>query len=157
MASCGPVPIIGAMNQMGRIGMVVALVLVIVGRYSEANPLGMIVILGLLAIAFATQLLPVTVDMLFIKKGTRLGALWGIVTGLVVVFILSPFFSMLAGNFMGDTLAILIVVYIAVDHHCTFELQRRLSPDFVAGNKVFRLFAQNGTHCLFELSRVDGW
>lgn len=83
---------------------VVALVLVLVGRYSANNPLGMIVILGLLAIAFATQLLPVTLDMLFIRQGTRAGAIWGMVTGLMVVFALSPFFFMFVGNFMDDTL-----------------------------------------------------
>jgi len=84
---------------------VVALVVVIAGRYSENNPLGMIVIMSLLAIAFATQLLPVAVDMLFLKRGTRLGAFWGLMTGLLIVFALSPFFPMLAGSFMGDTLA----------------------------------------------------
>ena len=83
---------------------VVALVLVLIGRHSANNPLGMIVILGLLAIAFATQLLPVTIDMLFIRQGTRAGAIWGMVTGLMIVFALSPFFSMLVGDFMGDTL-----------------------------------------------------
>lgn len=83
---------------------VLALILVIVSRYSPANPLGMIVILGLLAIAFATQLLPITVDMLFIKKGTRLGAIAGTVTGLVIVFALSPFWSMVAGDALGGIL-----------------------------------------------------
>ncbi|MGA1196389.1 MAG: sodium:solute symporter family protein [Candidatus Latescibacterota bacterium] len=81
---------------------VVALILVIASRHSPTNPLGMIVILGLLAIAFATQLLPLTIDMLFIKKGSRLGAIGGVITGLVIVFVLSPFWPMVAGSTLGD-------------------------------------------------------
>ncbi|NKB70812.1 MAG: hypothetical protein GKR89_27390 [Candidatus Latescibacteria bacterium] len=75
-----------------------ALTLVIIGRRSESNPLGMIVILGLLAIAFSTQLLPATIDMLFVKRGTRLGAICGMLTGLAIVFGLSPFLPMLFGD-----------------------------------------------------------
>ena len=86
---------------------VLALVLVIVSRHSPTNPLGMIVILGLLAIAFATQLLPLTIDMLFIQKGSRLGAIWGVVAGLVIVFVLSPFWPMLAGNTLGDVVSVM--------------------------------------------------
>jgi len=82
----------------------VALVLVIMSRNSPSNPLGMIVILGLLAIAFATQLLPMTCDMLFFKKGTRLGAICGALTGLVIVFTLSPFWPLVAGEALGDLL-----------------------------------------------------
>ena len=82
-----------------------ALFLVILGRQSEHNPLGMIVVLGLLAIAFSTQLLPLTVDMLYLKKGTRQGAIAGLVTGLATIFLLSPFFPMLAGNALEDMLA----------------------------------------------------
>ena len=81
------------------------LFLVILGRQSEHNPLGMIVVLGLLAIAFSTQLLPLTVDMLYLKKGTRQGAIAGLVTGLATIFLLSPFFPMLAGNALEDMLA----------------------------------------------------
>jgi SSS family solute:Na+ symporter len=89
----------------GIIGLatLVALALVILGQRSEHNPLGMIVILGLLAIAFATQLLPITLDMLFLRRGTREGAIGGIVTGLTIVFFLSPFFSMFAGNTLQST------------------------------------------------------
>ena len=82
-----------------------ALFLVILGRQSEHNPLGMIVVLGLLAIAFSTQLLPLTVDMLYLKKGTRQGAIAGLVTGLATIFLLSPFFPMLPGNALEDMLA----------------------------------------------------
>ena len=84
---------------------VLALVLVIASRRSAHNPLGMIVILGLLAIAFSTQLLPLTLDMLFVRRGTRIGAIAGIVTGLFIIFLLSPFFPMLAGDRFKDVLA----------------------------------------------------
>jgi len=83
---------------------VLALGLVLWGRRSAHNPLGMIVILGLLAIAFSTQLLPLTIDMLFVRRGTRVGAIWGVVTGLVIIFFLSPFFSMMAGDTFKDVL-----------------------------------------------------
>ena len=58
----------------------------------------MIVVLGLLAIAFSTQLLPMTVDMLYLQWGTRQGAIAGVAVGLVVIFILSPFFPMVFGQ-----------------------------------------------------------
>ena len=82
-----------------------ALVLVVVARRSEANPLSMIVILGLLAIAFSTQLLPLTVDMLFVRRGTRQGAVAGLVAGVLTVLVLSPFFPMVAGEALGGVLA----------------------------------------------------
>lgn len=75
-----------------------ALVLVLASRHSESNPLSMIVVLGLLAIAFSTQLLPMTVDMLYLQWGTRQGAIAGVAVGLVVIFILSPFFPIVFGQ-----------------------------------------------------------
>lgn len=81
-----------------------ALLLVVIAHRSESNPLSMIVILGLLAIAFSTQLLPLTVDMLFVKRGTRQGAIAGLVAGLLTIFLLSPFFPMLAGDALGGVL-----------------------------------------------------
>ena len=75
-----------------------ALALVLASRHSESNPLSMIVVLGLLAIAFSTQLLPMTVDMLYLQWGTRQGAIAGVAVGLVVIFILSPFFPMVFGQ-----------------------------------------------------------
>ena len=81
-----------------------ALLLVIVGRQSEHNPLGMIVVLGLLAIAFSTQLLPLTIDMLYLRRGTRQGASAGLCVGIATIFLLSPFFPMLAGDTFADLL-----------------------------------------------------
>jgi SSS family solute:Na+ symporter len=81
---------------------IAALALVILARRSADNPLGMIVILGLLAIAFSTQLLPLTIDMLFVGKGTRAGAVAGLIVGVIIIFFLSPFFPMLAGTSFKD-------------------------------------------------------
>jgi len=81
-----------------------ALVLVVIAHRSDSNPLSMIVILGLLAIAFSTQLLPLTVDMLFLKRGTRQGAIAGLIGGIATIFFLSPFFPMLAGATFGNLL-----------------------------------------------------
>ena len=81
-----------------------ALFLVILARRSESNPLGMIVVLGLLAIAFSTQLLPLTVDMLYLRRGTRQGAIAGLCVGVTTIFFLSPFFPMLAGEALKDVL-----------------------------------------------------
>jgi len=76
-----------------------ALALIFIGRTSaHFNPVAMIAQMALLAISFATQLLPLTLDMLFIHRGTRAGAIAGLIGGLVVVFIFTPFFGMIAGE-----------------------------------------------------------
>ena len=64
----------------------------------------MIVVLGLLAIAFSTQLLPLTIDMLYLRRGTRQGASAGLCVGIATIFLLSPFFPMLAGDTFADLL-----------------------------------------------------
>ncbi len=79
-----------------------ALVIVIVSRTSETiNLVGMIAQLGLLAIAFSSQLLPMAMDMFFVKKGTRQGAVAGIATGLGIVFLLSPLLPAIIGDSGG--------------------------------------------------------
>ncbi|MEZ4702046.1 MAG: sodium:solute symporter family protein [Rhodothermales bacterium] len=76
-----------------------ALLIVIVSRTSATvNLVGMIAQLGLLAIAFSSQLLPMAFDMLFIKRGTRQGAVAGIVVGLGIVFLLSPLWPSILGG-----------------------------------------------------------
>ena len=55
------------------------------------NPLSLIAELMRLAIAFSTQLLPIAIDVLFLNKGTRRGAVAGIATGLGVVVIFTVF------------------------------------------------------------------
>ena len=75
---------------------VLALVLVIVSRHVERfNPVAMIVPLMVLAIAFSSQLIPVTLDMLFLRRGTRAGAIAGMIVGLAIVFLFSPLLSIL--------------------------------------------------------------
>ncbi|MEE3234701.1 MAG: sodium:solute symporter family protein [Candidatus Latescibacterota bacterium] len=84
-----------------------ALALVILGRHSQANPLGMIVALGLLAIAFSTQLLPMTVDILYLQIGTRQGAVAGLVTGIISILLLSPISPLTLYDSMDLTLELL--------------------------------------------------
>ena len=112
----------------------VALEMVLIANRSESNPLGMIVILGLLAIAFSTQLLPVAIDILFLKRGTRGGAIAGITTGLGFVFILSPFFPMLAGDALGDLIASMkrtidVGAWGLAANTAVFTLVSRLTPE----------------------------
>ena len=54
-------------------------------------PLKMIADVMFAAIASTCQLLPATVDMLFIRKGTRAGMVSGLIAGLLVVFCFTPF------------------------------------------------------------------
>lgn len=75
-----------------------ALVLVIVSRHAQFNPLAMIVPLMVLATAFSSQLLPVTLDMLFVRRGTRVGAIAGIVVGLLIVLMFSPLLNVLTAD-----------------------------------------------------------
>ena len=58
-------------------------------HYGEVNPqfrpLQLIADMMLFAIAFSCQLLPLTFDMLFIRRGTRAGAIAGLTAGLLTV------------------------------------------------------------------------
>ena len=75
-----------------------ALGMVFVSRGSESfDPIGMIMPMSLLAIAFSSQLLPVTFDVLFLKRGTRQGAIAGIVAGMLVVLMFSPLLAIVTG------------------------------------------------------------
>ncbi len=51
-----------------------------------------IAILGLVAISFTAQLLPLTFDMLFFRKGTRAGAICGLAAGLTAAFLFGGLF-----------------------------------------------------------------
>ena len=76
-----------------------ALGMVFVSRSSENfDPIGMIMPMSLLAIAFSSQLLPVTVDVLFLKRGTRQGAIVGIIAGMLVVLMFSPLLAIITGS-----------------------------------------------------------
>jgi len=56
----------------------------------DFEPLRMIADLMFAAIASACQLLPATIDMLFVRRGTRKGMLAGLISGLFVVFLFTP-------------------------------------------------------------------
>ena len=76
-----------------------ALGMVFVSRSSESfDPIGMIMPMSLLAIAFSSQLLPVTFDVLFLKRGSRQGAIAGIVAGMLVVLMFSPLLAIVTGS-----------------------------------------------------------
>jgi SSS family solute:Na+ symporter len=55
------------------------------------KPLELIAMLSFVAMAFSCQLLPVALDMLFVGRSTRAGAIAGMITGIVVVFFFTPF------------------------------------------------------------------
>lgn len=72
-----------------------AVFLVIRGKHLEeagdsSEILQMLVALGLVAVAFTSQLLPITIDILFIRRGTCLGAIVGLALGLTGAFIFGP-------------------------------------------------------------------
>ena len=78
---------------------VLSLGMVFVSRSSESfDPIGMIMPMSILAIAFSSQLLPVTIDVLFLKRGSRQGAIAGIIAGMLVVLMFSPIPAILTGN-----------------------------------------------------------
>jgi SSS family solute:Na+ symporter len=66
----------------------------------DFKPLTLIAQLMFVAMAFSCQLLPLAIDVLFIRRGTQTGAICGILSGIVVVFLFTPFTSIL-----GDSLA----------------------------------------------------
>ena len=75
---------------VGRSVIVVATLLALgLVHYGESNPdfrpLKLIAEMMLFAIAFSCQLLPATIDMLFVRRGTRAGAVAGISAGLLTV------------------------------------------------------------------------
>jgi SSS family solute:Na+ symporter len=81
---------------------ILSVFIVIVSRTSATiNLVGMIAQLGLLAIAFSSQLLPITFDILFVKRGTREGAVAGLMAGLLVVVMQSPLLPVLTGETSG--------------------------------------------------------
>ena len=53
----------------------------------------MIALLGLTAIAFSAQLLPIAVDMLFLRRGSRAGAAWGLAAGLLGALVFGRLFD----------------------------------------------------------------
>ena len=90
---------------VGRITILVAtllaLAMVIAGSRPESSLAGfmmMIVGLALFAVAFSVQLLPITIDMLFLKRGTSVGATAGLAVGLLTAFAFTSLFPLVAGQ-----------------------------------------------------------
>ncbi len=74
---------------------VVSLSLVLAGRQegsSLASLMQMIVALALFASAFAVQVLPVAIDILYVRKGTPAGAAAGLLAGLITAFCFTSLF-----------------------------------------------------------------
>lgn len=102
-----------------------ALVFVLVGARTESLQgfMRMIVDLALFAVAFSVQLLPITVDVLFLRRGTTWGASAGLLAGIVCAFLFTPLFGALVSavapqetswlfalqRFVGDCRAVLPV------------------------------------------------
>jgi Na+/proline symporter len=61
----------------------------------------MIALLGLVAIGFSCQLLPLTIDMLFLRRGTSTGAACGLAAGLVGAFFFGGMFDPVAVALQG--------------------------------------------------------
>jgi SSS family solute:Na+ symporter len=88
---------------VGRI-VIVTTTLIALGLsfWGDRNPdMGLLRTIGqffLLAMAFSAQLLPITVDILFLRRGSPSGAICGLLAGLLTVFWFTPFSTLLLGN-----------------------------------------------------------
>ena len=79
-----------------------ALWLVNLGKQNpDFKPLALIAQLMFVAMAFSCQLLPQAIDALFLRRGTQTGAICGIISGIGVVFLFTPF----QGILLGDSLS----------------------------------------------------
>ena len=92
---------------VGRIviffSILISLILVFVSRNrTEFAPIQMLTDMALLGIAFSTQMLPATVDMLYLHKATRSGIVWGMIAGVIVVFLASPFGKVMFGGISSE-------------------------------------------------------
>ena len=79
---------------------VLSLLFVLAGRSPDSSLAGfmqMIVGLTLFAVAFSVQLLPLTIDLLYVRRGTAAGAIAGLMVGLVVAFCFTSLFPPLVG------------------------------------------------------------
>ena len=66
----------------------------------------LIVMLMFVAIGFSCQLAPVALDVLFIQRGTRAGAIAGMIAGISVVFLFTPFPTLLLGEHALGTIGL---------------------------------------------------
>jgi SSS family solute:Na+ symporter len=66
------------------------------GGTSTLDFLRMIALLGFVAIGFSVQLLPLAIDILYLRRGTAAGAAAGLAAGLFGAFLFSPLFGPVA-------------------------------------------------------------
>ena len=96
-----------------------------VDRHGNADPdfkpVKMIADLMFVAMAFSAQLLPATVDVLWLKRGSAAGAAWGMAAGLATVFCFTPFVAWDGGRDISRNLdvgfvgmVINVAVFVAV-------------------------------------------
>jgi len=71
----------------------------------DFKPLALIAQLMFVAIAFSCQLLPMTIDVLFLRRGTASGAICGVVAGILVVCLFTPLPAVLLGTDAATSLA----------------------------------------------------
>jgi Na+/proline symporter len=76
---------------------------------SKYDIMSMIAQMGLMAIAFSAQLLPITIDMLFLQKGTGKGAAAGLAAGLLGAFTFGPLFQMITEG-LGNPAALQSII-----------------------------------------------
>ena len=69
---------------------------------SAFDVMRMIALLGLVAIGFSCQLLPLTIDMLFLRRGTAAGAACGLAAGLLGAFFFGGMFDPVAEALQGS-------------------------------------------------------
>ncbi|NOX53459.1 MAG: sodium:solute symporter family protein [Planctomycetes bacterium] len=87
-------------------GSALALALVQIGEHrQDFAPLRMIIEMQFVAMAFSCQLLPVVIDMLFLHRGTRSGAIGGLIAGLLTVALFTPAPGILLGQSLGQPVA----------------------------------------------------
>ncbi len=73
-----------------------SLLVVLSGSREDSSFVGfmeMMVGLGLFGVAFSVQLLPIAIDVLFVRKGTSVAACAGLATGVVFAFMFTSFFN----------------------------------------------------------------
>jgi SSS family solute:Na+ symporter len=75
---------------------------------AESGLLKTIAAFFFLAMAFSAQLLPITVDLLFLRRGSKAGAIAGLVAGLLTVCLFSP----LGGLLLGDASLVMATAHL---------------------------------------------